>query len=236
MGAASSLSFNSEGDVVLKVDSLAGPNQGVLAGTFQIKMPTFISSGLSAHALTAGSASIANTLTAKELSAQDATITGAATVKNALTAGNTTIIGTLTAQGAFNAQSALINNALTAGSASINGALTANSATFNGALSAASAKIGGLLCVKEVRVTLTGTQCWPDHVFAKDYKLPTLNEVEQFITENQHLPNVPSAAEVTENGIELGEMNAILLQKVEELTLYIIALQKQVDELKNSKP
>jgi hypothetical protein len=91
------------------------------------------------------------------------------------------------------------------------------------------------VCVKEVRVA-SGSPCWPDYVFSRNYKLPSLSEVEQFITENQHLPNVPSAAEVKENGIELGEMNAILLQKVEELTLYIIALQKQVDELKNGKP
>ena len=111
--------------------------------------------------------------------------------------------------------------------ATINGTVTADE------LSAQIAKISGLVCAKEVRVALTGSPCWPDYVFGKNYKLPTLNEVEQFITENQHLPNVPSAAEVTENGIELGEMNAILLQKVEELTLYIIALQKQIDELKN---
>jgi len=66
-------------------------------------------------------------------------------------------------------------------------------------------------------------------------KLPTLNEVEQFINENQHLPNVPSAAQVEANGLNIGEMNAILIQKVEELTLYILDLQKQINALKQTK-
>lgn len=52
---------------------------------------------------------------------------------------------------------------------------------------------------------------------------------------NRHLPDIPSAKEVEENGVDLGEMNAKLLQKVEELTLYVIDLQKQIDELKNNQ-
>jgi len=100
-----------------------------------------------------------------------------------------------------------------------------------GALSASNASIAGKIKTKEVEVTLTG---WPDYVFGKEYKLPTLNEVEQFINENQHLPNVPSAAEVEANGVELGKMNAILIQKVEELTLYILDLQKQINALKQT--
>ena len=76
---------------------------------------------------------------------------------------------------------------------------------------------------------------WPDFVFNDDYKLPTLFEIEQFIKENKHLPNVPSASEVKEDGIDLGEMNRILLQKLEEVTLYVIDLQKQIDELKKDK-
>ena len=87
----------------------------------------------------------------------------------------------------------------------------------------------GVLKAKEVQVSLAG---WPDFVFDKDYKLPTLPEVEQFIAKNQHLPNVPSAAEVEANGVNVGEMNAILIQKIEELTLYILDLQKQINELK----
>jgi len=88
----------------------------------------------------------------------------------------------------------------------------------------------GVLKAKEVLVSTTG---WPDYVFAKDYKLLPLNEVEKYIDENQHLPNVPSAVEVESNGIQLGEMNAILIRKVEELTLYVLDLQKQINALKN---
>ena len=72
-------------------------------------------------------------------------------------------------------------------------------------------------------------------MFEQDYNLLPLSEVEQYIKQNNRLPNVPSAAEVEEEGVNLGEMNAVLLQKVEELTLYIIDLQKQMDELKQTK-
>jgi len=86
----------------------------------------------------------------------------------------------------------------------------------------------GKLKAKEIEVTLAN---WPDFVFGKDYKLPSLSEVEQFVTQNQHLPNVPSAAEVEANGVNVGEMNAKLLQKVEELTLYIIQIEKRLSEV-----
>jgi len=70
---------------------------------------------------------------------------------------------------------------------------------------------------------------WPDFVFNYNYYLRPLNEVESFILVNNHLPDVPSAQEVQENGINVAEMNAILLMKIEELTLYVIELQKQLD-------
>jgi hypothetical protein len=74
----------------------------------------------------------------------------------------------------------------------------------------------------------------PDYVFKPDYKLMTLKEVEQFVTKYHHLPNVKSELEFQEaGGVQLGEMNMKLLEKVEELTLYVIDLQKQIDELKN---
>ncbi|MDR2084568.1 MAG: hypothetical protein LBP67_06200 [Bacteroidales bacterium] len=72
---------------------------------------------------------------------------------------------------------------------------------------------------------------WSDYVFEDNYKLKTLKEVEAFISENKHLPDVPSAKEVKENGIDIGEMQKILLQKIEELTLYTIEQQKQIMEL-----
>jgi len=116
----------------------------------------------------------------------------------------------------------------------VNGNIKGQSATITEKITAADLRIENLLCAKEIKVQVAN--CWPDYVFGKDYNLMPLNKVEQFITQNQHLPNVPSAAEVEANGVNLGEMNTILLQKVEELTLYIIDLQKQIDELKAGKP
>jgi len=95
--------------------------------------------------------------------------------------------------------------------------------------------VDGTICAKEVRVALSGSPCWPDYVFNKEYKLRSLSELEQFIKTNKHLPDVPSAEEVKENGIQLGEMNAILLQKIEELTLYIIKLEKRLTEVEAKK-
>jgi len=73
---------------------------------------------------------------------------------------------------------------------------------------------------------------WPDFVFKKEYGLMSLDEVECFIEENSHLPNIPSAKIVKEVGIDLGNMDALLLQKIEELTLYVIELKKEIDTLK----
>ena len=74
-----------------------------------------------------------------------------------------------------------------------------------------------------------------DFVFRKDYVLPELSEVEHFIEENGHLPNVPNDEEVKKNGLNVVEMQTKMLQKIEELTLYIIELQKEVESLKASK-
>jgi len=75
---------------------------------------------------------------------------------------------------------------------------------------------------------------WADYVFFKDYNLPTLKEVEKHIEEKGHLINIPSATEVEANGIELGEMNKLLLEKIEELTLYILQQEKRIQELENN--
>ena len=76
------------------------------------------------------------------------------------------------------------------------------------------------------------TETWSDFVFDEHYKLPLLYIVEQSIHRNKHLPGIPSHSDVKANGIDLGEMNAKLLQKIEELTLYAIKQQKQIDALK----
>ena len=69
---------------------------------------------------------------------------------------------------------------------------------------------------------------WPDYVFKPQYQLPSLAEVKTYIDQNQHLPDMPSEAEVTKNGVNLGEMNTLLTKKVEELTLYLIEQNKQI--------
>jgi len=90
---------------------------------------------------------------------------------------------------------------------------------------------GGIL-TEEVRVNLQSN--WADYVFSTEYKLKTLEEVENYIKENGHLENVPSATQVKEEGIELGEMVKIQQEKIEELTLYLIQQNKEIQELKES--
>lgn len=85
----------------------------------------------------------------------------------------------------------------------------------------------GLLHAREIKVDL---QTWPDYVFEHDYDLRPLKDLEAYIQKEGHLPNVPSAKEIEENGMNVGEMNKIMMEKLEELTLYVIDLQKQVEE------
>ena len=95
--------------------------------------------------------------------------------------------------------------------------------------------VNGEILAKSVRVN-TGSEYWPDYVFSSDYELMSLDDLENYIEDNKHLPGIISAEEVRHQGdVDLGEMNVKLLEKIEELTLYIINLQKQIDELKNMK-
>ncbi len=89
--------------------------------------------------------------------------------------------------------------------------------------------VNGNIRARAVIVTPDG---WADYVFDPSYKLPDLKTTEQFIKENNHLPEIPSAKEVEKSGIELGQMNALLLKKIEELTLYMIGQNKELAELK----
>jgi hypothetical protein len=91
--------------------------------------------------------------------------------------------------------------------------------------------VNGSIGAKDVRVEKTSTT-WPDYVFDTKYELPSLTDVAAYINTNKHLPEVPSAEEVEKNGHSLGDMDAILLKKVEELTLYIIKQQQEIDTLK----
>ncbi|NMN37158.1 hypothetical protein [Pedobacter sp. SG918] len=86
--------------------------------------------------------------------------------------------------------------------------------------------VNGNIRAKEIKVEATG---WPDFVFQKDYKISSLSDLDRYIKVNKHLPGIPSAQEVAKNGIELGEMNKLLLQKIEELTLHLIEKDKTIE-------
>ncbi|MBO9572459.1 MAG: hypothetical protein J7497_09655, partial [Chitinophagaceae bacterium] len=85
--------------------------------------------------------------------------------------------------------------------------------------------VNGNVRAKEIKVEAAN---WPDYVFTPGYQLPSLESIAQHINEKGYLPNMPSAAEVSKEGIELGEMNKKLLEKVEELTLYLIEKDKEI--------
>ena len=93
--------------------------------------------------------------------------------------------------------------------------------------------IGGGILTEKVRVATNGTTFWADFVFDKNYKLRPLSEVESYIKTNQHLPEIPSTAEVRKDGIDLAQTQALLLQKVEELTLYVIEQDKKIKKLES---
>jgi hypothetical protein len=91
--------------------------------------------------------------------------------------------------------------------------------------------VDGKVISEELKVQLSGD--WPDYVFDKKYKLPSFNELRNYIAVNKHLPNIPDAAEVEKNGIEVGDMQKRMMEKIEELTLYILKLEQEVTILKN---
>ncbi len=99
-------------------------------------------------------------------------------------------------------------------------------------LGAYSLLVKGGVRTERVKIDLSSSAGWADFVFKPTYKLPKLETVEQFIKENGHLPNIPSTAEIEKNGLDLGAMDAKLLQKIEELTLYILEMKKEIMQLK----
>jgi hypothetical protein len=100
--------------------------------------------------------------------------------------------------------------------------------TYNTAL----LTVSGTLIAKEIWVLDQGTANWADYVFRNSYKLMPLSEVEQYIRRNQRLPNVPTAEDIGTKGHNLSELQVKQMEKIEELTLYMIALNKKVDALK----
>jgi len=91
--------------------------------------------------------------------------------------------------------------------------------------------VAGNIASREVKVTVDAGVV-PDYVFANDYKLKTLQEVEDYIKTNKHLPEIPSAQEIEKNGLMLAEMNMSLLKKMEEMTLYMIEIKKENEKMK----
>lgn len=88
--------------------------------------------------------------------------------------------------------------------------------------------VEGTIGARKVKVTQAA---WADYVFEPAYKFPSIYEVEQFVKQHKHLPGIPSEKEVAEKGIDVGEMNKMLLQKIEEQMLYIIELNRKIDSL-----
>jgi len=91
---------------------------------------------------------------------------------------------------------------------------------------------GNIIC-EELKVQLHAN--WPDYVFDENYSLPSISDLKNFVSANKHLPGIPSSVEVKEQGISVGDMQTKMMQKIEELSLYIIQLQNEIDELKTSK-
>ena len=94
-------------------------------------------------------------------------------------------------------------------------------------------RVGGKIYSEEVRVQLQAA--WPDYVFEKNYQKLNLYELEQYLADHKHLPNLPSAKEVEDEGQHLGEIQRKMLEKIEELSLYVIELKKEIDELRKEK-
>jgi len=212
-GAASRIAFNSAGDILLQT----APTGAAGSTISNWSTVTLANNGKVGIGIAIPSAMLEVN---GDILAQSAEFSGTATADELV------------------ANSATINELLKANNAEIDGnlsadALNTNSATITGKLTANDMRIENLLCAKEVKVQLAN--CWPDYVFSKNYNLMPLQELEQFVNKNQHLPNVPSATDVEANGIDLGEMNATLLKKVEELTLYIIQIEKRLSELESVK-
>ena len=99
-----------------------------------------------------------------------------------------------------------------------------------GTLSAGTYKlaVNGTIRAKEIRVE----SGWSDYVFEKGYALRSLNNVAKYIEQNKHLPGIPSAKEIQENGLAVGDVQTKMMAKIEELTLYVIKQEKSINDLK----
>ncbi|MFM9911842.1 MAG: hypothetical protein ACKVOW_21160 [Chitinophagaceae bacterium] len=94
-----------------------------------------------------------------------------------------------------------------------------------------SLSVSGKVITEEVQIQLK--TAWPDYVFSNHYRLTTLEELECFISQHRHLPNIPTAAEIEKDGLQVGDLQKRMMEKIEELTLYLIGLKKENEQLKN---
>lgn len=108
---------------------------------------------------------------------------------------------------------------------------TTDNASWQLATSPYKLAVGGNIISEEMVVKQQVN--WPDYIFKKNYPLMPLSELKSYIDKNQHLPEIPSAAQIEKDGLNLGEMNKVLVKKVEELTLYMIEKDQQVEAFKN---
>ncbi len=92
--------------------------------------------------------------------------------------------------------------------------------------------VNGTVTAKELNVTVHG---WPDYVFSEGYELMDLKDLQRFLEENRHLPGIPSESEIKAHGLNVGEINVKMMEKIEELTLYILHQQRLIDELSGLK-
>jgi hypothetical protein len=90
------------------------------------------------------------------------------------------------------------------------------------------------ILTEKVKVAIKNSEDWFDNVFESDYKLMNIYDLDGFIKKYKHLPDIPTTEDVTTSGLDLGKMNGLLLKKVEELTLYMIDLKKQLDDTKKT--
>jgi hypothetical protein len=113
----------------------------------------------------------------------------------------------------------------------VDGSFTGNVAIGNTIATGYKLSVEGKIICTEMRVNLVAN--WPDYVLRKDYNLMPVEKLGEFIEKNGHLPNVPPAAEIEKSGMDVGEMQRLMMEKIEELSLYIIQQQQQIRELQD---
>ncbi len=155
-----------------------------------------------------------------------ATTTGSLTTTGAISAGSLTATGTISAANLTVSGSTSLNNLSIAGCFSIPGTVSIGCNRIEPGYSLA---VNGGIITTGLVVQYYNN--WPDFIFSKTYKLKSLAETEEYIKANKHLEGVPTETEVKEKGIDVAEMNTILLKKIEEMTLLMIEQNKRIEAL-----